>query len=45
MVKAYVNKPELVELSVETEAVFVELVLNTEAVIKAKEFDAGEARV
>ena len=45
MVKAYVNKSGFVELSVETEAVFVELVLNTEVVIKAEEFDGGEARV
>ena len=43
MVKADVTKPGLVELSGETEAVNVELVLTTEAVIKAKEFDAGEA--
>ena len=43
MVKADVTKPGLVELSGETEAVNVELVLTTEAAIKAEEFDAGEA--
>ena len=43
MVKADVTKPGLVELSGETEAVNVEHVLTTEALIKTEEFDAGEA--
>ena len=38
MVKAYFNKPGLVELSGETKAGIVELVFTTEAAIKAKEF-------
>ena len=43
MVKTDVTKPGYVELSGETKSVNVELVLTTEAVIKAKESDAGEA--
>ena len=36
-----VTEPEIVEFTGETEAVIVELVLTTEAVVKDKEFDAG----
>ena len=43
MVEADVTEPGIVELTGETEAVIVELVLITEAVFKAEGFDAGEA--
>ena len=43
MLEVDVTEPEIVEFTGETEAVIVELVLTTEAVIKAEEFDAGEA--
>ena len=41
MLEVDVTEPGRVEFTGETEAVIVELVLTTEAVVKDKEFDAG----
>ena len=43
MLEVGVTEPGIVEFTGETEAVIFELVLTTEAVVKDKEFDAGEA--